>query len=280
MNNIMMNKYIKTAIKACEKASINIRRDINEVLHLQNSRNLKNFLFNTQLRFEKNMSSELSAETYNITLLNNFEESKNIYDVNYTTFKRDEQSNIYCSVIGVDNMINLSHGLEQVAFSVSFSTENSDFNIDTMIGAVICIPIQNSIIYSDQHGDIHTLGVDGISRKLRINQSVSVILPSIVCGFDHNSHESMMYLKNRNLHFVSSGSILCDAVRVLENKVDVVFYTIPNNLSYLSSIRYLIQKSGGADAIIGNTYVFGKKSIISLIMQNYTDNTISTQLVN
>ena len=54
-----MHKNTKAIIQACQKASTNLRRDILEVIHLQTSRNLKNFLRSSQNRFEIMESSQI-----------------------------------------------------------------------------------------------------------------------------------------------------------------------------------------------------------------------------
>lgn len=260
-----MHRYIKATIKACEKASGNIRRDLNEVLHLQTSRNLKGFLQSSQLRFEKNIANELTSETINIFICNRDGEHKNI--IGYEVQKRDfRTNNSYCFVVGIDNMINLAHGIEHVGFSILFSSESNAENMDNIISAAICIPASNTIVYSDNIEETYLFGIDGYNRRLKVNSTVNISLPSVLCAADGIHHELTKYSVKRDIHFVSTGSILCDAVRVLKNKIDIAWHTIPNNLEYLSAIRRLIYAAGGADAFVDNAYVFGKKAIVQSIV--------------
>jgi 3'-phosphoadenosine 5'-phosphosulfate (PAPS) 3'-phosphatase len=250
-----MYRNTKTIIKACEKASINLRRDISEVVHLQTSRNLKNFLVSSQNRFERNISSELNfAEPSNIIIYEKSGSFKNISNVSY---KSDEKrvTEVDYIVVGIDNMINLSHGIEHVGFSIV--SENS---------AAICVPAMNSIVYTETEGEAFLLEADGLPKKLRMNQSLNISLPSILCSMDSSKHKAEELLGKRAVHFVSSGSILCDAVRVVENKIDIAFHSIPENSEYIQAITAVVNAAGGADGFIDDSYVFGKKSIVKPLL--------------
>lgn len=250
-----MYRNTKTIIKACEKASINLRRDISEIVHLQTSRNLKNFLTSSQNRFERNISSELNfAESSNIIIYEKDGSFKDISDVSYKTNEK-RVAKIDYIVVGIDNMINLSHGIEHVGFSIA--SEDS---------FAICVPAMNTIVYTETEGDTFLLGADGLPKRLRINQSLNISLPSILCSMDSSKHRAEELLGKRELHFVSSGSILCDALRVVENKIDVAFHTVPESPEYIRAITAIVNAAGGADGFLGDSYVFGKKSIVKPIL--------------
>lgn len=252
-----MYKHTKSIIKACEKASVNIARDIIEVNNLHSSRNLGKFLNSSQMRFEKNIASELSGETSNIVIFAPDGTSKNIYDP-----YKIQSKNINCNatVVGIDNMINLGHGIETVAFGLSLDFPDRDKT------TAVCLPATNTIIYSQDAEEFFSLGSDGFTRKIKINQSVNINFPTVICSSDHENHRVASYLPKREIHFVSSGSILCDLVRVLENKIDIVFYNKPCN-EFLNFISYIVNGAGGSDGFINNSYVFGRKLLVKAVTQ-------------
>jgi fructose-1,6-bisphosphatase/inositol monophosphatase family enzyme len=266
-----MHRNTKAIIETCQKASINLRRDILEVVHLQNSRNLKNFLRGSQNKFETNLASQLNyAELNNIIMYEKTGECRDISDISYQfDYKDKKTSYIKYIVSGIDNMMNLSHGIEHIAFSISVMKRDDLPLIENILGTAICIPSQNAIIYSESDNEVFIMGDDGLSKKLKLNQSTNIGFPFVLCATDHPHPVLESLLTKRETHFVSSGSILCDAVRVLENKVDVAFHDTPDNLEHILAVRFLIRAGGGIDAFLGNSYVFGKKSIVKIMMQNF-----------
>ena len=268
-----MHKNTKAIIQACQKASTNLRRDILEVIHLQTSRNLKNFLRSSQNRFESNIASELNyAELNNIIIYEKSGLFKDISDISYQFDYNDKNfSSIKYLVTGIDNMMNLSHGVEHIAFSISVMQKDDHPTMENILGTAICVPTTNSVVYTESTNEAFIMEDDGLSKKLKPNQSTNIGFPFILCATDHPHPELESLLMKRDTHFVSSGSILCDAVRVLENKVDVAFHDKPENLEYIAAIRFLIKAAGAADAFIGNSYVFGKKSIVKAMVQNFSE---------
>ncbi len=266
-----MHRNTKAIIETCQKASINLRRDILEVVHLQNSRNLKNFLRSSQNKFETNLASQLNyAELNSIIIYEKTGSFKDISDISYQFDYKDKKvSSIKYIVNGIDNIMNLSHGIEHIAFAISITQRDDLPLIENILGTAICIPASNSVIYSESENEVLIMGDDGLSKKLKLNQSTNIGFPFILCATDRPHPELESLLMKRDTHFVSSGSVLCDAVRVLENKVDVAFYDIPDNLEHILAVRFLIRAGGGIDAFIGNSYVFGKKSIVKMMMQNF-----------
>jgi hypothetical protein len=253
-----MYKYTKSIIKACEKASINIARDIIEVSNLHSSRNLAKFLNSSQGRFEKNIASELSSEASDITVFLSDGSSKNIYDPYKISGKG---GNAQAIVVGIDNMINLGHGIETIGFGITLQFPDRDK------ATAVCLPTTNTIIYSDDAEQFFSLSQDGLTRKIRINQSININFPTVVCSTDHHNHGVSNYLLKRELHFISSGSILCDLVRVLTNKVDIVFYNRPHR-ELFNFISYIINGAGGSDGFVGDSYVFGRKLLVKAIVGN------------
>jgi hypothetical protein len=242
-------------MKFCEKASLSITRDIMEITYLQTSRNLKSFLQNSQSRFEKHVLSEISSETKNIIVCQPNGSKSNICN-SYERTASDKS----CMVFGIDNMTNLGHGIESVAFGISIKNENETI--------AICAPFINSIIYSETNNSVSCCGQDGLTRKIKINQSVNITFPSVVCSTDHPNHKVEDLLTKRNIHFISSGSILYDAHRVLQNKVDIAFYKPPCE-EYMTFINSIINAAGGATCLINGSYVFGKESLVNAVAQNF-----------
>lgn len=256
-----MYKHTKAIIKACEKASINIARDLIEINHLHTSKNLGKFLNSAQFRFEKNIAKELSSETNDIVLYLPDGTEKNLQDLNNPT-SRD--SNCRAIIIGIDNMVNFGHGIENIAFGISLEFSSRDQAI------AICLPATNTIVFSENNEEFFCLWPDGLTRKIKINHSININFPSVVCGSDHHNHKVNQYLVKREIYFVSSGSILCDLVRILENKLDIAFFNRPSEV-LLNFISYVINSAGGADGFIGNSYVFGKKSLVKSAIQRASE---------
>ena len=256
-----MYKHTKSIIKACEKASVNISRDLVEINHLQASKNLGKFLNSTQIRFERNIAKELSCEASDVTVYLPDGSEKTIQD-QYRPSTRS--SNCKAVVVGIDNMTNFSHGIENIAFGLYLEFPDRDK------ATAICLPATNTIIFSEDAEEFFSLWQDGMTRKIKVNQSININFPSILCGTDHHNHSVNKYFLKREIHFVSSGSILCDAVRVLENKLDIAFFDRPND-ALLNFISYMINGAGGADGFIGNTYVFGKKLLVKSAIQKASE---------
>jgi fructose-1,6-bisphosphatase/inositol monophosphatase family enzyme len=256
-----MYKYTKTIIKACEKASVNIARDLIEINHLHTSKNLGKFLASAQLRFERNITKELSVETNNISLYLPDGTEKSLQDLNLRSIK---DSNYQATVIGIDNMVNFGHGIENIAFGISLDNNGSDKAI------AICLPITNIILFSEINEEFLSLWPDGLTRKIKINQSTNINFLSVLCSSDHHNHNINQYLIKRDIHFISSGSILCDVVRILENKIDIAFFNKPAEV-LLKFISYIVNGAGGADGFIGNSYVFGKKSLVKSAIQRASE---------
>jgi fructose-1,6-bisphosphatase/inositol monophosphatase family enzyme len=250
-----MYRHTKAIMKACEKASVNIARDLIEINHLHTSKNLGRFLSSAQLRFERNIARELSSETHDMVVYLSDGSEKNIQDHSLT---RD--SNCQAVIIGIDNMVNFGHGIENIAFGISLEFESRDRAI------AICIPATNMTIFSENNEEFFSLWPDGLTRKIKINQSININFPSVICGSDHHNHKVNNYLLKRDIYFVSSGSILCDLVRVLENKLDIAFFNRPSEV-LLNFISYIVNGAGGADGFIGDSYVFGKKSLVKSAIQ-------------
>ncbi len=249
-----MYKHTKAIINACEKAAVNISRDLIEINHLHGSKNLSKFVKSSQARFESNIAKELSSETSEIVLFSPDGTSKSI---NNSYRVAGNNSNFHASVIGIDNMINLGHGIENIAFGLSL--EATDWHKIT----AVYLPATNTAIYSENSEEFFSLSQDGLTRKIKVNQSVNINFPTIVCATDHHNHQLNI---KREIHFVSSGSILCDLVRVLQNKIDIAFYTRPSE-EFLKFISYFVNGSGGADGFINGSYVFGKKLLVRSSMQ-------------
>lgn len=251
-----MYKYTKSIIKFCEKASLSITRDLTEINHLQSSRNLKSFLQNSQWRFEKHILSEIGPEIRNIVVCQP-DGSKSILCGAYESKGVDKS----CLVFGIDNIINLGHGIENVAFGIAMQNDDETLTI--------CAPFFNSVIYSEKNNGVSCLGHDGLTRKIKINQSVNITFPSVVCATDHHKHKVEELLNKRNVHFISSGSILYDLHRILQNKVDIAFYSKPCE-EYVAFINAMIESAGGATCIINGSYVFGKESLVNAAAQKHS----------
>lgn len=161
-----------------------------------------------------------------------------------------------CIVFGIDNMANLSHGVEQVGFSIVINKE------DRVLAAAICVPATNTIVYTESDDAAFVLYEEGIPKKLRINQSLNIALPSILYAVGDTKDRVDDLLTGRGSHLVSSGSILCDAVRVVENKIDVAFHPAYEKPEQIIAIRAIIKAAGGAEDVFGKSYVFGKKAIV------------------
>lgn len=256
-----MYKRTKAILKACEKASINIARDLVEINHLHGSRNLGKFLGSAQMRFERNIAKELGNETSDIVVYLPDGTEKTIQD----PYNLSVRSGHYKAVVvGIDNITNLSHGIETIAFGLSLEFPDRDR------ATAICIPATNTVIFSEDSEEFFSLGQDGLMRKIKINKSININFPTIICGSDHHNHGVNNYFLKREIHFVSSGSILCDVSRVLENKLDIAFFNRPCEV-FLNFISYIINGAGGADAFIGDSYVFGKKSLVKSLVQKATE---------
>ena len=265
-----MHRYTKAIIQACERASINIRRDLSEINHLQASRNLKVFLSNSQLRFEKNMAYELKSMMFsNIFIYKRDGSSKNIIDTCYSNEvqKQGSDDDVNCIVLGIDNIVNLSHGIDNIAIAI-YVVEGGDLTDEAkVIAAAICIPAQQTIAFTDTDNEAFIMGSDGLIKRLRMNPSTNIILPVVVCSTDNPRHNIDRLLPKRDIHFVSSGSILYDAMMVIENKVDIGFYSTPSSHEYLTAIKILTNAAGGSDLLLEKSYIFGKKSIMNAIIQ-------------
>jgi len=259
-----MYKYTKILIKACEKASINIARDLIEINHLHTSKNLGKFLSSAQLRFEMNLIKELSNEINNIILYLPDGTEKILQDPNISTTR---DNNCQAIIIGIDNMVNFGHGIENIAFGLSLEQNSAKKTI------AICLPVTNTIFFSETNEEFFSLWPDGLTRKIKINQSININFPSVLCSSDHHNHNINQYLIKREIYFVSSGSILCDVVRVLENKIDIAFFNRPNEV-LLKFISHIINGAGGADGFIGNSYVFGKKSLVKSAIQRASEESV------
>lgn len=248
-----MHRYTQILLQAFEKASKNIKRDILELAHLQNSPNLRTFINRSQSRFETNMAFELKEISISI-------QEKNGTFKNVLIPGRDfdvRGDNLKCTIYGIDSVINLSHGIEQIGFAASILEK------DVSRVSAICMPYIDSSVYTESENDVFIIGPDGFSRRLKINKSINITMPYIVCATDCGVNESK--IMNRETYFISSGSILCDAFRVLENKVDIAIHADVSE-DYILPIRSLIRAAGGMDGFKDAKYIFGKSSLVQSML--------------
>jgi hypothetical protein len=242
--------YNKSLVKASEKAFINLRRDLFEIEHLHNSRNIRTFLNNSQERFEKNIYFELQNLGLNSSLIINKHGEKEL------PIKTNGKLDLI--ILGLDNLAIFSHGLGAISFALAI------LEGDEIISASLAMPFLNAIMFN-KADEVFILDNEGVSKKVKMINATNIVLPTLLVGVDQDHFILDNFLPKRDIIPLSSSSLLYEISLLMQNKLDLVAYKKPHNDKEVKILEYLVNKAGGDSYIIGDSIFFGKKSLIKTL---------------
>lgn len=238
--------HIKALIKACEKASTHLKRDLSEILHLQNSRNIRTFLNNSQAKLERTLYFELQ----NLGLAS----VKIIQSNSNKDFPITPRGSLKLVVMGLDNLTIFSHGLNSLTFGLSLMED------DRILGTTLCVPAKNTIILTSKEG-LALLDSDGLSKKIKMQNSTNISLSTILGGVDKENFRLDSLLK-RDFLPISSGSLLYDVNLLLQSQLDLVCHKKPEEELMIRILDNLVMIGGGLSTTLDCQYCLGKVSMI------------------
>ena len=253
MNSHSKNsRLIKNLLKISDKTSSTIKRDIEEISHLQTSRNLKNFLKNSQSRLEKTILEQFVALYEGCGFITCSEDGKIA-----TNSNASEQQ---CMLLGIDGMSNFSRGSVEFGFGVLLLEK------DEIVASAICLPGFNKVIYLENNSEyVFIINEGGVDKRLIINNTMNISIPNIVAATNdikNIDNNIKTYLSKRHHTILMSSSILYDFVKLLENKIDLLVMNIPSSY-YCQIIEFFIEIAGGATIKKDDLLIVGKQSIIA-----------------
>ncbi len=281
------NRYVKAMLKACEKVIASLSRDVIEIGCLQSSRNLKDFVGKSKIWFERNIASELSTITESKMVLCESDGAiRSLQHLDRLSDGVDKRAfgdkSMYWFITEIDGWDNFTHGNAEVAFSISLMQleEGREFNLEdistyNIVVACMCLPTMQKIIFTEsEHGVFISSGsISG--DKVVMNSSINIGVPQIMIATDLNILDNIpgddlaiyQHLAKRSISFLSSGSVLYDIARLLENKVDICIYHKISTPYLLRTAQFLVTECYGSNFFIEkqNIYIMGKQSIVNSI---------------
>jgi hypothetical protein len=243
--------YNKSLVKATEKAFINLRRDLSEVEHLQNSRNIRSFLQKSQEKFEKTIYLELQNLGLQSCQIIQNQETK-IMPVK-------SEGKLDLIIIGLDNLAIFSHALTSLSFGLAL------LEGEEILATSLAMPAINGIIF-DKGEEIFILDNEGLSKKVKMMNATNIAITTIVAGVDHENFDLQSFLPQRDILPISSSSLIYDTSLLLQNKLDLVLYKRPRE-ACSKVLENLVIKAGGSSFSIGDKFFLGKKSVIKSIQK-------------